>query len=239
MKVEKGKKIVMEYEIAIEGGEILESSHAQGPLEYIHGDGRMLPGLEARIEGLSQGDQQEGSLPPQEAFGSLTLPTQTIDRQEFPEDADLQEGMHFEALNLDGDRVRFQVLSVEEDLVQVRYEHPLADKTIHYKVTILDVSEAEESKEAGPGDEAPPLAAEESAPPDESIAPADPETAPTEQEGAPTDEESALLGEVDALKGEVQALAGTVEALEEEVEALEEEVEPSGPPDPDLPKTST
>ncbi len=43
MKIEQGKKIKMEYEIGIEGGETIESSADRGPLEFIHGTGAMPP----------------------------------------------------------------------------------------------------------------------------------------------------------------------------------------------------
>ena len=45
MKVEQGKLIKIDYELAIDGGDMIESSKKAGPLEYEHGVGRMLSGL--------------------------------------------------------------------------------------------------------------------------------------------------------------------------------------------------
>ncbi|MFH1131061.1 MAG: FKBP-type peptidyl-prolyl cis-trans isomerase, partial [Pseudomonadota bacterium] len=71
MKIGKGRRVRMDYELRIEGGEVLESSAQKGPLEYVHGTGKMLSGLESRIEGLSAGDEKEGVIPANEAYGAI------------------------------------------------------------------------------------------------------------------------------------------------------------------------
>jgi len=142
MKVEKGKKVKMEYELGIEGGETIESSEARGPLEYVHGAGSMLPGLESRIEGLGEGDEKEGVIPASEAYGTEeTLPTTVVPASNFPGDEPVEKGKFFEAKDLSGNPVRFKVLEVDGDNVTVQFQHPLAGKNIRFKVKILEISE--------------------------------------------------------------------------------------------------
>ena len=160
MKVERGKKITMEYELGVEGGEVLESSETRGPIEYVHGRGQMLAGLEKRIEGLAKGDEQEGTIPAEEAYGTEeTLPTKVLSRDSFPE-GELEVGKSFQAKDQAGNDVSFKIIEVNDDKgeVTIRFNHPLAGKDISFKVKILEVTEADPEADAEADAEADPEA---------------------------------------------------------------------------------
>jgi peptidylprolyl isomerase len=140
MKVEKGKRVRIEYELAVEGGATIESSATRGPLEFVVGEGRMLAGLESRMEGMSKGDEKAGVIPAAEAFGTEeTLPTMELPRSSFPAGEDLPEGRPFEAKDASGNPISFKVVSVEGEKVKVRLVHPLAGKDIRFKVKVLEI----------------------------------------------------------------------------------------------------
>src|SRR3954471_12773176 len=86
MKIGRGVSVRIEYELKIKGGEVIESSARSGPLQYVQGAGKMLPGLEKRLDGLSAGDERSGTIPAAEAFGTEeALPLKKMTRKEFPE----------------------------------------------------------------------------------------------------------------------------------------------------------
>ena len=58
MKIARGRSVELAYELKVKGGAVIESSNRSGPLRYVHGDGKMLPGLEKRLEGLQPGDER-------------------------------------------------------------------------------------------------------------------------------------------------------------------------------------
>ena len=139
MNVEQGKLIKIDYELAVDGGDVIESSDKAGPLEYEHGTGKMLAGLESRIEGLEIGAEKDGVIPAKEAYGlEEDLPTREIPKAEFPE-GDLEEGKLFEATGADGNPVSFKIVAFDDEKVTVRFLHPLAGKDIRFKVKILNV----------------------------------------------------------------------------------------------------
>ncbi len=145
MKVERGKKITMEYELGVVGGDKLESSEDRGPLEYVHGAGNMLPGLEKAVEGLEKGDKKEGTIPAEEAYGTEdTLPTKVLPMDSFPK-GELEVGKSFQAKDQAGNDVSFKVIKMDDDEgeVTIRFNHPLAGKDISFKVEILEVAEEE------------------------------------------------------------------------------------------------
>ena len=85
MKIGRGLSVRIEYELKIKGGEVIESSARSGPLQYVQGAGKMLAGLEKRLEGLSPGDERSGNIPAAEAFGTEdALPVKEMARKEFP-----------------------------------------------------------------------------------------------------------------------------------------------------------
>lgn len=142
MKVEKGKRIKIDYELGIEGGDTIESSATRGPLEFVVGEGRMLAGLEARMEGMGKGDEKKGVIPAAEAFGTEeSLPTMELPRTSFPAGEELKLGKAFEAKDGGGNPVTFKVIELEGDKVKVRLVHPLAGKDIRFRVKVLEISQ--------------------------------------------------------------------------------------------------
>lgn len=142
MRIEDGMKVKLEYELAVDGGDVLESSEKTGPLEYVHGQGRMLPGLEKRLEGCEKGDEREGVIPPSEAYGNPEdLPTKGLKRDEFPKGVALEIGARLEATGPDGTPVAFEIIEIGDEIIVVRFTHPLAGKGIRFKVKVLDVAD--------------------------------------------------------------------------------------------------
>jgi FKBP-type peptidyl-prolyl cis-trans isomerase SlyD len=142
MKIARGLSVQIDYELKVKGGNVIESSSRTGPLRYVHGQGKMLPGLEKRLEGLAPGDEKRGEIPAAEAFGSEdTLPVKEMSKQEFPKNASLQPGLVFEAKSTTGELVRMKVLSATADAVKVRLLHPLVGRDLDYRVKVLAVSD--------------------------------------------------------------------------------------------------
>ena len=143
MKIAPGKKVTMEYELSLDGGELLESSEQRGPIVYIQDSGQMLKGLEVRLEGMTSGEEKEGVVPASEAYGDeQDMPTLDIPTAEFPGGVEVAVDTEFQAKDAQGNPVTFTVLEVQEEGVKVRLNHPLAGKAIAFKVKILEVSDA-------------------------------------------------------------------------------------------------
>lgn len=142
MRITRGEKVRLEYELKVQGGEVIESSHKGGPIVYVHGEGKMLPALEKRLEGMAIGEEKRGTIPAAEAFGNEeSLPTRDLPRREFPAGEKLEPGRVFEARDPNGRPVSFRILSVGDDVVKVRFLHPLAGKDIEFYVKVLVIDD--------------------------------------------------------------------------------------------------
>lgn len=138
MKIEKSRRVRIRVHLAIDGGDSIEKC----VVEYVHGGGTMLPGLEALLVGKEKGTKLEGVLPAKEAFGNPAMhPVKKMKRTEFPAEAKLVAGERFAAKGVNGQDVVLSIEKVGEDEIDVRLVHPLADRNIRYEVEVLNVAE--------------------------------------------------------------------------------------------------
>jgi FKBP-type peptidyl-prolyl cis-trans isomerase SlyD len=142
MKVAAGLSIQIDYELSVKGGAVIESSAKSGPLRYVHGQGKMLAGLESRLVGMSPGDEKRGEIPAREAFGTEEmLPVKEMPRRDFPKDAKLAAGSVFEAKSPTGEPLQLKIVSADSDKVKARLLHPLVGKDLVFRVKVLEVND--------------------------------------------------------------------------------------------------
>lgn len=121
MKIAPGSIVRIEYEIRVKGGDVIESSTNSGHVQYTHGQGKLLPALEKRLEGLETGAALEGEIPASEAIPPEdTLPTRTIPRAEFPSKGTLEIGALFEAHTAGGGVVDLRIVAIDDKSVTAR-----------------------------------------------------------------------------------------------------------------------
>ena len=142
MKIASGLAVQIDYELSVKGGDVIESSARSGPLRYVHGQGKMLPGLESRLVGLAPGEEKRGEIPAREAFGSEdSLPVKDMTKRDFPKDAKLDPGSVFEAKSANGEILRLKIVSAFGDKVKARLLHPLVGRDIVFRVKVLAVTD--------------------------------------------------------------------------------------------------
>jgi FKBP-type peptidyl-prolyl cis-trans isomerase SlyD len=120
------------------------SSDLEGgqPLAYLHGMGNIVVGLEKALTGLKKGDQKKVVVTPAEGYGEHDpRGVQKVPRTQFPTDVEIEPGMMFTAEDEDG-VTQVYVQEVSADHVVVDLNHPMAGKTLHFDIEIVDVRAA-------------------------------------------------------------------------------------------------
>lgn len=160
MKIAPGTIVKLEYEIRVKGGDVLESSAKTGPVQYVHGEGKLLPALEKRLEGLAAGQSLEGEIPATEVVPSEeTMPTRSIPRGEFPKDVALEKGALFEAHTAQGGVVDLRIIDFDDKHVTVRMLPPLFGKDLAFKVRVVMIEDPVSHRTEIVKKKAPPLPA--------------------------------------------------------------------------------
>ncbi|MGZ3416422.1 MAG: FKBP-type peptidyl-prolyl cis-trans isomerase [Polyangiales bacterium] len=147
MKITRGSVVRMEYELRVRDGDVLESSKKSGPIQYVHGEGKLLPALEKRLEGLAAGQKLEGTIPSAEVSPPEDgLPTKKIPRAEFAKDVALEVGEMFAATTANGATINLRIVAVDDKHVTVRMLPPIAGKDILFSVKVIEIRDPNTGK---------------------------------------------------------------------------------------------
>ena len=142
MIAEKDKVVFFDYTLKDSEGNVLDSSEGAAPMPYLHGAQNIVPGLEAELEGKSAGDKFVAVIEPEQAYGVHNDDLiDKVPREDFEGIENLEVGLQLEAETPDGTRI-VRVAEVEEDMVTIDANHPLAGETLHFDVTVTEVREA-------------------------------------------------------------------------------------------------
>lgn len=142
MQIGNRKVVTLDYTLTDDQGEVIDTSKGQEPLQYLHGSGNIVPGLEKALEGKATGDSMKVTVSADEGYGPHDEElVQAVPRDRFPEDMEIEVGMQFEANGRGGPQV-VTVVGVEADKVTVDANHPLAGMNLSFDVTVLDVRDA-------------------------------------------------------------------------------------------------
>ncbi|HIW36112.1 MAG TPA: peptidylprolyl isomerase [Candidatus Treponema faecavium] len=146
MKIEKNKVVSIEYVLKDADGEILDSSEDMGALEYIHGRGDLIAGLERELEGKAAGEKLSVVVEPADAYGEYNRELVVeVPRSQFDDSVDIEAGMQFEAESAEGSHL-VTVVDVKDGVVVVDANHPLAGEKLFFDVEIKDVRDATEEE---------------------------------------------------------------------------------------------
>ncbi|MFP3982356.1 MAG: peptidylprolyl isomerase [Desulfurivibrionaceae bacterium] len=142
-KAEHGDTVIITYDGYLEDGEIFDSSEDNGPLEFRIGEGSVLPAIEEGVMGMEVRETRTISPDPENAFGPrMEELVQTVDRDNWDRDAEIVPGTVVGFKNQyqgEEHNIPATVIEVNGDRVTVDFNHPLADKQLHFQVTLQDI----------------------------------------------------------------------------------------------------
>lgn len=147
MAVEKGNKIKIEYTGSFESGEVFDASEKHGqPLEFIAGSGQVVPGFDKAIIGMEEGEEKSFTLKPEEAYGMPDeRAIQKVPKDKFP--AEAKEGMMIGIPLPNGQQIPAKITKIDEKEVTIDMNHPMAGKTLIFKIKVVEVLPGDDSSE--------------------------------------------------------------------------------------------
>jgi len=119
--IEVASSVTLHLSLTLEDGTVSESTFGEEPLTFTMGDGTLVHGLELGLYGLVPGDVQR-----------------LVDTG-----IELEEGVIVGFETPEGEELAGAILSIDEDTVNVDFNHPMAGHTIIFDVEIIDVVPAD------------------------------------------------------------------------------------------------
>ena len=142
--ISAGSKVSIHYTLTVDGA-VVDSSSGKEPLEYVQGDGMLVPGIEKGLAGAAAGEKRRVVVAPAEGYGEAH-PELLIKapREALAHLPDLKVGA---VVRGEGPEGPFQavVREIADAHVSLDLNHPLAGKTLEFDVEVLKVG-APESK---------------------------------------------------------------------------------------------
>ena len=143
MKATRGNVVKLHYILTDDAGEVIENSRpGDDPIEYLHGFGGIIPGLERALEGTEAGHRATVRIAPEDAYGKHD-PGMVfeVQKDQLPDGMPLEVGIEVESRTPDG-TLSLVVTEVREHGVVLDGNHPLAGKTLQFDVEIMAVRAA-------------------------------------------------------------------------------------------------
>lgn len=142
MTIKTGDRVKIEYTGTLDDGTIFDSSVDHGnPLEFEVGGGQVIKGFDDAVLGMKENEEKQFSILPADAYGQHD-PTlvQKVPREVFPQDAELVPGLLFEAGLPTGEKVPATITEVQEEIISVDLNHPLAGKRLNFKIKVSAIT---------------------------------------------------------------------------------------------------
>jgi FKBP-type peptidyl-prolyl cis-trans isomerase SlyD len=147
MIVENNKVVSLSYELKVKG-QTLETVGADSPLVFLFGAGNLLPKFEQELNGLKINDRFDFELVSNDAYGPVNEEAiVNVPMKAFEVDGEvdrelLRVGNQIPMLDQSGNRLNGRVVKLEEELVTMDFNHPLAGSDLHFNGTIVEIREA-------------------------------------------------------------------------------------------------
>ncbi len=142
MKISQGSVVTIDYDLKTEKGTLIDTTEGRDPLSYIHGNGDIIPGLEAALEGEHPGKELSVSVSPEDGYGIRNSAlVARVPKEVLNGVPDLEVGMQLQVKTND-DVQTITIIQIEEETVVIDGNHPLAGHTLVFDVKVINVKES-------------------------------------------------------------------------------------------------
>jgi FKBP-type peptidyl-prolyl cis-trans isomerase SlpA len=143
MQIAKGTQVVLNFALALENDQEIDSTFDRKPATLIVGDGNLPGGFESLLIGLEAGAKQTFDVPPEQAFSQPNPNNiQIMKRSDFAADMELEVGTVVSFADANNSELPGVIKELEDTEVTVDFNHPLAGQRLKFRVEILEVNAA-------------------------------------------------------------------------------------------------
>ncbi len=135
----QGNTVRVKYTGRLEDGTVFDSTEERDPLEFTLGEGRIIPGFEAAVQGMSEGETKTAHISSEQAYGEHDNElVESVPRDSLPDDMEFEDGRHFQIQRGDSTMV-VKVVGSDEQHVTFDGNHPLAGKDLIFDIELVEV----------------------------------------------------------------------------------------------------
>jgi FKBP-type peptidyl-prolyl cis-trans isomerase SlyD len=156
LEIGKYSMVTLTYDLHIddENGELVEQATETKPLEFLYGAGAMLPKFESQLAGLNEGQPFTIKLGKKDAYGDVNedaiveLPKHVFLVGGKFDDELVTIGNTVPMMSSNGQRLNGIVIDVNDEVVTMDFNHPLAGEDLYFSGKVIGVREASDEEVA-------------------------------------------------------------------------------------------
>ncbi len=156
LEIGKYAMVTLTYDLRVddENGEVVEQATETQPLEFLYGAGAMLPKFESQLAGLREGEPFTIKLSKNDAYGEVNedavvdLPKHVFLVSGKFDDELIKIGNTVPMMSSNGQRLNGLVLEVNDEVVTMDFNHPLAGEDLFFAGKVMAVREASDEEVA-------------------------------------------------------------------------------------------
>ena len=138
-QAKKGDKVSVHYTGTLKDGSPFDSSEGRDPLQFTLGAGQVVPGFDAAVTGMTQGETKTVTIPAAEAYGAprpeLLL---KVPRAQVPPGMDPRPGQRLQ-VGRGQEAIPVVVREVDEETVTLDANHPLAGEDLTFELELIEI----------------------------------------------------------------------------------------------------
>lgn len=159
-QAKQGDKVRVHYTGTLEDGSIFDSSEGfveecgdecedegcgcnannSGPLEFLIGQGSLIPKFEEAVIGLEPGQSVQVKIPADDAYGQRAEEmVAVIERSEIPAEISPEPGQRMEVVLQDGTPLPVVITDVTDTTVTLDANHPLAGLDLTFDIKLVEI----------------------------------------------------------------------------------------------------
>ena len=139
-QAQNGDAVKVHYVGTLTDGTLFDSSQGREPLEFVLGTGKVIPGFENALVGMSVGESKTVTIPADAAYGQRhEHMIREVPRVSIPDDIQLSEGMVLHAQGPEGQTLSFTVASFDDEMVKIDGNNPLAGKDLTFALELVAI----------------------------------------------------------------------------------------------------
>ena len=142
-KEKTGNKVkVHDIGTLTDGSEFDNSRKREKALEFVIGEGSMIPGFEQGVTGMEIGETKTIEIASQLAYGPVNKEARIkVGRDQFPPDFKLIIDEVIQGKTKSGKPALAKIVGVDEKEITLDMNHPLAGKDLKFEVELLEIVE--------------------------------------------------------------------------------------------------
>lgn len=144
-QAKQGDLVKVRYTGTLDDGSTFDSSDGREPLQFVIGEGMLIPAFEQAVVGMLPGDSRSVHIPADDAYGpymdELIL---EVDKNQIPQYLNPEEGMQLQITQDDGSSTVVKVVKLTDEKVFLDANHPLAGRDLNFSIELVDVANQRE-----------------------------------------------------------------------------------------------